>query len=327
MLKDRNIELISVIVTIQNGEKFISECIKSICNQPYKNLEIIIVDDGSTDKTYEVIKSFSKSDSRINVIHKNNGGVSSARNIGLKYATGKYVSFIDGDDTLEEDMYEILINLINRYQVSMAHCGYKRITPKAERLIHDTKKIYLQSQSEAIECLLSGKLFVGSLWNKLYKKSIFDNITFDESIKINEDILANYSALKNIRKSVFYDVAKYNYYERESSACFKVNDEKKITDCSEVAKRIYEDSIGKKWETTAAKRYLYMMINEYRYYIYNKRDALVRKNLSRKIQEFSKKIPIGINIKINVIFICNFSILYKYLYKVYDKIRKPNWDV
>lgn len=320
-------ELISVIVTIYNGEKFISECIKSICDQTYRNLEIIIVDDGSVDNTYKIIKELAKYDQRISIIKKENGGVSSARNIGFKHSNGNYVSFIDGDDVLEPDMYEILIKLLHKYNVSIAHCGYNRISSKGIKPVNNTKKVYIQSKYEAIDCLLSGKLFVGSLWNKLYKKSIFDNITFDESIKINEDILANYFAFKSQEKSVFYDVAKYNYYERKSSACFIVNDEQKTNDCIKVAKRIYEDSIGEKWENIAANRYLYMMLNEYRFNIYNKNDAIVRKKLSKKIRKFSKNIITGINIKINVVLIYYFPIFYKYLYKIYDKIRKPNWDV
>lgn len=321
-------ELISVIVTIYNGEEYVIDCLKSICNQTYKNLEIIVVDDGSTDNTYDIIKEFSSTDSRIKIIHKENGGVSSARNIGLKYITGKYVSFIDGDDILEFDMYEILVDLINRYQVSMAHCGYKRITPKEERLIHDTKKIYLQSQNEAIECLLGGKLFVGSLWNKLYLKKVFDDIYFDENIKINEDILANYYVLKKIKRSVFYDVAKYNYYARNNCASFKVPEEKKIIDCREVAKRIYIDSIGKDWEKVSKERYLNMLINEYRYHLYVSKNKEKQNSVKKIIKENVKNIKIyNRNLRINIKLISNMPIIYKYIYLIYDKIRKPNWDV
>ena len=113
---------VSVIVAAYNIEKYIARCLDSILNQTYKNLEIIVVNDGSSDNTGEIIDKYSEKDIRIKVIHKENSGVSSARNKGLDMSTGDYIGFVDGDDTLETDMYELLVSNAIKNNADISHC-------------------------------------------------------------------------------------------------------------------------------------------------------------------------------------------------------------
>ena len=122
-------KLVSVIIPAYNIERYISRCLDSIMAQTYNNLEIIVIDDGSKDQTAEILDDYQKRDSRIIVVHKENGGVSSARNNGLDIATGDYISFVDGDDLIESNMYEILVKILEKEKTDIAHCGYQMIFP------------------------------------------------------------------------------------------------------------------------------------------------------------------------------------------------------
>ena len=172
-------DLISVIVTCYNGEKYIKACLESICSQTYKTLQIIVVDDGSQDKSWDIIQKYASKDTRITAISKKNGGVSSARNCGLKYANCKYISFIDGDDTLEPDMYEFLMQYIVKYKVNIAHCAYNRVEQDRTIPVNGTGKIYVQNREEALKCVILGEVFLGSLCNKLFNRELFNEIYFD----------------------------------------------------------------------------------------------------------------------------------------------------
>ena len=161
--------MISIIVPVYNVDKYIERCIQSIINQTYKNLEIILIDDGSTDKSGAICDKYSKIDNRINVIHKKNGGLSEARNVGLDIARGDYIGFVDSDDYIHPQMYELLYkNLIG---TSADISIIKHIRKEEELGLGDinSKKVY--SNLEAIENILKkdSGIFIASC-NKLYKK-------------------------------------------------------------------------------------------------------------------------------------------------------------
>lgn len=232
---------ISVIVPIYNCEPYLPACIDSIIEQTYNNLEIILVDDGSSDGSLDICNRYAEKDRRIIVFHQENKGVSAARNQGLKLASGELFSFIDSDDTLDLDMYELLVKFLNENNADVACCGYKHIVRDEIRLVNDTKKVYVQNQEQALKSLISGYMLYGGLWNKLYKKAIVDKLSFREDIKINEDILFNFEAISNSNIIVFADYAKYNYVARFGvSACFVTSYEKKRLDNYKVNKYIYE---------------------------------------------------------------------------------------
>lgn len=173
--------LISVIVPIYKVESYLNRCIDSIINQTYKNLEIILVDDGSPDRCGEICDNYAKLDSRIRVIHKINGGLSSARNAGLKIAKGDYIGFVDSDDYIKTDMYENLINACIMNECHVSGVRYERryqngLKEDSLTVITDNS---LKSSEEYFRELL---LHVGdvSVCTKLFEKSILENLFFDE---------------------------------------------------------------------------------------------------------------------------------------------------
>ncbi|WP_138342669.1 glycosyltransferase family 2 protein [Intestinibacter bartlettii] len=320
---------LSVIIPVYNGEKYIEDCLNSIINQTYKDLQIIVVNDGSTDNTKFILSGISKSDSRIQVINKENTGVCSARNVGLEYATKNYVTFVDSDDTLDLDMYELLMQYSIDEDYDIVHCGYKRINDENVKLVSGTNNIIKQTKNEALECIVGGKIFVPSLWNKVYKRKLFDDIKFDENLKINEDVLINYKVFKKSEKSIFIDKPKYNYFEREESSCKNTNSIKKAEDCLKVAKIISEDCKNTNLEQIAINRYIESLIGLYRSYFNKQREYHSNsKEIKKQIYKCYKNKLIKIKKqKISAVLIIYFPFIYKFIYEIYDKIRVPNWDV
>ena len=208
---------ISVIVPIYKVEKYLNKCIDSIINQTYKNLEIILVDDGSPDDCGKICDEYAKKDSRIKVIHKENGGLSSARNSGLDIATGNYIGFVDSDDWIDIDMYETMMKYAISQKADIIRCGIH---------IHENGKIFDEVNSDIdlnkdmdvkIKELIDGGILQGAAWNKLYKKFFFDDIRYDETIFRNEDSLASYYILKKAKKVIAIKECKYNYLIRQGS--------------------------------------------------------------------------------------------------------------
>ena len=206
---------ISVIVPIYNVEKFLEKCIKSIVNQTYKNLEIILVDDGATDNSGKICDEFSKKDKRIKVIHKINGGLSDARNTGIQAATGKYISFIDSDDWIEDDLYENIVKEnvndsdIITFGIFIDYDNGKTITKtpfEKEILDNKTGLIYLNSY----------KNIDVSACNKIYKKELFSDIVFPVG-KYCEDYYIMYKIFDKAKKIMVLPYAKYHYFQRINS--------------------------------------------------------------------------------------------------------------
>ena len=141
-------KLVSVIIPAYNIEDYIGRCLDSIISQTYKNLEIIVVDDGSRDYTGEILDNYAKKDRRIKVIHKENGGVSSARNKGIEAAEGDYIGFIDGDDLIEPGMYKTLVDLLEEENADIAHCGYQMVFPDRVDYYYNTGKKKIKTTEE-----------------------------------------------------------------------------------------------------------------------------------------------------------------------------------
>ena len=215
---------ISVIVPVYNAGKYFNNCIQSIVDQTYKDLEIIIVDDGSTDGTSDSCDAWAEKDSRIKVIHKENGGAASARNTGLDNATGDYIGFIDADDYIDSDMYEIMLGEIIEYEADAARCGIIREADDGTtedwgtgnydvRVVNN--KALLADIGEA-----EGILPV-SPCNKLFKTSCIGDIRFDTKYKFAEDTLFNFMVAKNIKTMVYHDVNRYHYISNLTSITHK----------------------------------------------------------------------------------------------------------
>ena len=210
-------DLISIIVPIYNVEQYLEKCINSILNQTYTNLEIILVDDGSPDNSGKICDEYAKKDNRIKVIHKENGGISSARNTGLKVARGAYVGFIDSDDYIEKDMYEILYKNVKKENADISICSNYDIY---KNKIIGTKKqgIYtVMTPEETIIKMNSFGYFGFPVWNKLYKKELFYDLRFLTDKKTCEDWYFLYEVICKCKKIVYQSVPKYYYCLRENS--------------------------------------------------------------------------------------------------------------
>jgi len=250
--------LISIIVPAYNIENYIERSLKSICEQTYSNLEIIVVNDGSTDKTGDIIDKIASSDERILSIHKKNAGVSAARNTGLDRATGEYIGFVDGDDIIDEDMYEFLMNNALKYDADISHCGYKMVFPNRVDYYYNTGEIRLQDKYQGVYDLIRADKVEPGLCNKLYRRNIVGNKRLNESIKINEDVLFNYYLFKETEKSIFVDVPKYHYMIRKNSAATSKVNIHKLKDPIMVVGEMMDQEDGEIY-ALLEKRYLYLL--------------------------------------------------------------------
>ena len=218
-------DLISVIVPVYNVEEYLRECIESIISQTYSNLEIILIDDGSKDQSGMICDEYEKKDSRIKVIHKENAGVSSARNTGLQIATGDWVAFVDSDDWLEENYFEVLINAAKTNNVEVVLCGYNRVVLSNKESINNSEKtIVLNSRAFLIK-ILNPQTGYGFCHMKLYKKEVIKDILFDANLIVGEDALFNEQIAYNVKKVCMIEKSLYNYRINLNSAVKKYDPE------------------------------------------------------------------------------------------------------
>ena len=215
-----NSPLISIIVPVYNPGAYFDKCINSIINQTYKNLEIILVDDGSTDDTPSNCDLLAKQDHRINVIHKKNGGAASARNVGLDAATGDYIGFVDADDWIDSDMYEIMLSEIIKYGADAARCGIVRELGNGQTEEWGTGNTDIrivdsvQLQKDVAEAFGIVPVHLG---NKLFKRECINSIRMDTRFKFAEDTLFNFMVSQSINSIVYHDIDRYHYVDNSSS--------------------------------------------------------------------------------------------------------------
>ncbi len=213
-----NCPLISIIVPVYQVEKYLEKCINSIINQTYKNLEIILVDDGSTDNSPAICDCFQRKDTRIKVIHQENGGLSHARNVGLEIATGDFIGFVDSDDWVETNMYEVLMSALQETGADIAVCDrfidFEDSPSKSIDIKYSEVKIH--TGIETLKNILKGGKINDTVWNKLYKLTVLINIFFLEE-KIHEDILWTSQVIGQARFVVYIDYPLYHYLQRNES--------------------------------------------------------------------------------------------------------------
>ena len=208
-------KLISVIVPIYNVENYLEKCINSIINQSYNNLEIILVDDGSTDNCGIICDMYKEIDNRIIVIHKSNGGLSSARNVGLDISKGDLISFVDSDDYIEKTFLEELKNNMDKYKSDISVCNYYRVKNNnlTIGIINNNEDEYVLTDKDKFENIVNN--YRVCVWNKLYKKSIFKNIRFPDGRIFEDryvicDILNEAMAISYFNKPLYYYVYRSN---------------------------------------------------------------------------------------------------------------------
>lgn len=220
-------DLITVIVPIFNVENYLSKCIESIIKQTYRNLEIILVDDGSTDDSPIICDKYAKLDSRIKVIHKLNGGLSDARNCGMRIAQGRYIAFVDSDDYIEKYMYEILYNEIIEYQADIAVCGRIIENGDEKKQLYTLNNKLIMDSIQTLKYYFKRKLIDPSACDKLFKRELFNNIEFPVG-KIHEDIFVMDIIINNCNKIVHTGLPLYHYINRHDSITKKRISEKNL---------------------------------------------------------------------------------------------------
>ncbi len=214
---------LSIIVPIYNVEAYLPRCIDSILAQTFTDFEVILIDDGSPDNCGKIIDEYAKSDNRIVVIHQENAGVSSARNAGLNIAKGIYIGFVDPDDWIEPEMYEVMITRIKETGADIACCNWSNIYEdgRVEEHIVENVPSIMNQEEFAIQFFSVPRTIAGSVCNKLYKKDCIDN-AFNTSCKICEDNLFNAYNITRITGACFINKFYYHIYQRSDSATRKI---------------------------------------------------------------------------------------------------------
>lgn len=247
LYQKEQVELISVIMAAYNIEAYIERGVRSVCEQTYANLEIIVVDDGSVDATGRILDELAKNDARIQVIHEDNGGLAHARNMGIARAHGNYIGFVDGDDWIDPDMYEKLYSALKDKKADLAVCRYRQIS-RERTLDGSVDRAILFEGQEALQVYVEEReeyAIQNAAWNKLYHKELLAGNPFPEG-RWYEDIVFATEALARAGRCIYLDIALYNYIiDREDS----------IMNCR-INSRTFTDQIPAYYEKTQLLRSL-----------------------------------------------------------------------
>ncbi len=324
-------DLISVIVPIYNIAEYLPRSITSIIQQTYENLEIIAVDDGSTDVSGEVLRSLQLTDQRIRIIHQENGGVLKARVAGVKAANGDWIGFVDGDDYIEPDMYERLLKNAKQYDADISHCGYQMVFPSRVDYYYNTGKVVFQDSEKGLQDLFEGVFVEPGLWNKLFKKSLFRSMLEDESMDYNirnlEDLLMNFYLFREARCSIYEDFCPYHYILRKGSAVTASVNEHNLKDPLVVLQRIRQETEEspalQKMIDRSIVKYLIALISKplgkQKSLIKSYRDK-ARKILWKLLPEILKA-DNGLKIKIEALTVVVWPGAYRTFHYIYSTIR------
>lgn len=215
-------KLVSIIVPIYNSEKYLEKCINSLINQTYQNIEVILIDDGSTDASAQICELFQKRDERVQYIRQENAGVSASRNKGIFVSKGEFIVFIDSDDYVVSNYIESLVTEIK--DVDLSVCGYYEVNSMADVITSSIKSercINTLSSEEYLEILFESDIgYQGYVWNKLFKKDIIDkyNLKFDTDIHYNEDRLFVFEYVKSCELITIYTIPLYMHLVNNESA-------------------------------------------------------------------------------------------------------------
>lgn len=253
--------MISIIVPVYNAEKYLAETIQSIMAQDYQNFELILINDGSKDRSLDICNEFAQRYLQIRVIDQKNSGVSAARNKGLLEAKGEYIAFADADDLMENDMLSALIKCADEYGADVVSCGAGLVEDgKIVKEEYGTNTLTEYDSNEALKFFLIGNRVNIGVWTKLFKKELLEGITFSADKRINEDKLFIFDALMKANKFVVHDVTKYLYCKREESATTRAFDDRWF-DSLDIADEILE-RIGKEKKDLS----MYAQVNQIKSY-------------------------------------------------------------
>lgn len=289
----RDMELISIIISAYNIEQYISRCLDSVINQSYKNIDIVVVNDGSTDNTLNIIKDYSKKDNRINIINQDNKGLIEARKSGYKYSKGKYILFIDGDDWISHKAIEVLVKYIKEKRADIINykCIYEYDNKK--QLLDWDKTIGEFNEYEYLkECLL-GKV-KHNIWSQFIRKGFIEEnkIRFPNNISYGEDLALTISLAINKPKVIVINEYLYHYYQRNSSLSNKIS--KSILEIGKATEFIKQELINYKIYEKFREEFEYMAFKQN---FYSRRNIIFgeKNTLNKCIFNNWKRMGIKIN--------------------------------
>lgn len=317
-------DLISVIVNVYNGEKFIKKCLDSIVNQTYKNLEIIIVNDGSTDSTLSICNSYN--DKRIKIITTPNQGLGLSRNTGIENANGEYLYFVDADDFIEPDAVEYLYKLIRTYNKKIATCRSQRIKSYDFIKKDNKEEITIKDSKEMVKNILLSIAFSGTTWNKLYHKSIFNSIRFED--RIINDVAVTYKTYIEAKEIIFSSLVKYYYYKHPDSIVEQRKKERQVDfykasiERYNYIKKIYPDFLYNELG-------LLLMIYNLYYHSYNKindfyKEAKIKKKYNEIFSFKLLKCKLPFNDKLKLVLFRINPPLSRFIARIYVNLKHKN---
>ena len=250
-------ELVSVIVPVYNTENKLKKCINSVTNSSYTNLEIIIVDDGSEEKTALLCNQLKQQDKRIKVIHQKNKGVSCARNKGIDIAKGEYITFVDADDYIDEKMIKVLLTNLRKYDADISMCKYNEIYRDKKICINKVSEIIkIQEVPDVLIDFFEKNEIGWNVWGKMYKREIVGTTRFLEGKRTAEDMYFLYRVLKKTKRLVIKENALYNYVKWDTSTMNSKNIDK-FFDTFSLIQKVYEDSeVSEVYNESKLKFYL-----------------------------------------------------------------------
>lgn len=320
---------ISIIVPAYNIAPYLERGLKSLCEQTYKNIEIIVVNDGSTDGTGEVLARCARGDPRIIPMSQKNGGVTRARLAGIERATGDYIGFLDGDDYAEPDMMETLIRDAETYHADIAHCGYQMVFPDGHAdQYYGTKQVISQNRRDGLLSLVEGTLVEPGIWNKLYRTelmaALFTDRRMDPSVRINEDLLMNFILFSYAERTVFRDECKYHYMLRKGSAATSKVQDFKLTDSQRVASLLFQETEGDALlHRAACVRYVRVLIGNAAQTYYPDIARQAKEEL-RALREMSVYAALPAKERYMALGAADLTPLYRLVRYGYDKLTKMN---
>ena len=318
--------LLTVIVPAYNVCNYIERCLKSILMQTYQNLEIIVIDDGSTDGTSALIDSLAETDKRIVPVHQENAGLIEVRERGINLAHGLYTGFVDGDDEIERDMYERLLCNAVKHDADISQCGILYCFKDGRtKPMHGTGKFAVYNKTEGLLELLKGTHFEPSLCNKIYKTEILKNSCPDKSIVNNEDFLRNSVLFSRSETNVYEDFCGYHYWRREDSMSNNKNAVKIGTNIIR-ARKLILDSVPTEVRNAALESYIVAITSIYNKLIFRDtpESAALSSHCRSELSKYKKEMAnISKGIRMRAYAIQTVPLLYDVAYRFHN-YRKKN---
>lgn len=299
--------LLSVIVPVYNVEAFLPKCLNSLLNQTYKDLEIILIDDGSTDNSGKICDEYSERDNRIKVIHQNNKGVSVARNIGLELASGEYVTFVDSDDWCEKDYFREVFEEVSKFEnAEVIITNFVRDFGNNNlKLVHPNGKVKIFDKYNALKNMIRGNLYGWEIYSTFYKKESIKKIRFSNNIIYGEDFEFKWNAIRNYSKRILYlPIAGYHYVFRENSAVNSYDIEKKITSLL-LQENLMNREKSVKYKILLQEKYLGALLSYYTgYCLLNVKNKSIQRKIINILPKiiFNKDLCLKLKIKSLIVF-------------------------